>query len=55
MYHTTGFTKDEIIDLCVMVQSADLEQDLNHLASGSWIVQVGRRGIDLLAQEPSAG
>jgi hypothetical protein len=22
MYHTTGFTKDEIIDLCALVRSA---------------------------------
>ena len=30
MYHTTGFTKDEIIDLCVMVRSAELEPGINH-------------------------
>jgi hypothetical protein len=30
MYHTTGFTRDEIVDLCVMVQMADLEPDLNY-------------------------
>lgn len=23
MYHTTGFTRDEIIDLCVIVNSAE--------------------------------
>ncbi len=30
MYHTTGLTKDEIIDLCVMVRSAELEPGINH-------------------------
>jgi hypothetical protein len=30
MYHTTGFTKDEIIDLCAMVCSARQEPGLNH-------------------------
>ena len=30
MYHTTGFTKDEIIDLCAMVRSAGQEPGLNH-------------------------
>jgi hypothetical protein len=30
MYHTTGFTKDEIIDLCAMVNSAELEPGINH-------------------------
>ena len=30
MYHTTGFTKDEIIDLCAMVCSAGQEPGLNH-------------------------
>jgi DDE superfamily endonuclease/Helix-turn-helix of DDE superfamily endonuclease len=30
MYHTTGLTKDEIIDLCVMVRSVELEPDVNH-------------------------
>ncbi len=30
MYHTTGLTKDEIIDLRTMVQSAELEPDTNH-------------------------
>ena len=30
MYHTTGFTRDEIIDLCVMVRSAGQEPGLNH-------------------------
>jgi hypothetical protein len=29
MYHTTGFTRDEIVDLCVMVRSAELEPDTN--------------------------
>ncbi len=30
MYHTTGFTKEEIIDLCAMVCSAGQEPGLNH-------------------------
>ena len=30
MYHTTGFAKDEIIDLCVMVRSAGREPGINH-------------------------
>ena len=30
MYHTTGFTKDEIVDLCVMVHSAELEPNVIH-------------------------
>jgi len=30
MYHTTGFAKDEIIDLCVMVRSAGQEPGINH-------------------------
>jgi hypothetical protein len=30
MYHTTGLIKDEIIDLCAMVQSAELEPSVNH-------------------------
>src|SRR5437899_2021022 len=30
MYHTTGFAKDEIADLCVMVHSAELEPNVNH-------------------------
>src|SRR5918997_6988867 len=32
MDHTTGFTKDEIVDLCVMVQSTELDPDVNHWA-----------------------
>ena len=30
MYHTTGLTKDEIVDLCTMVRSAELEPGVNH-------------------------
>ena len=30
MYHTTGLTNDEIIDLCAMVRTAELELDVNH-------------------------
>jgi hypothetical protein len=30
MYHTTGLTNDEIIDLCAMVRSAELEPGINH-------------------------
>ena len=30
MYHTTGLTKDEIIDLCSMVRSAEPEPSTNH-------------------------
>ncbi|MGH3821510.1 MAG: transposase family protein [Pseudonocardiaceae bacterium] len=30
MYHTTGLTKDEMIDLCGMVRSAELEPGINH-------------------------
>jgi DDE superfamily endonuclease/Helix-turn-helix of DDE superfamily endonuclease len=30
MYHTTGLTKDEILDLCRMVRSAGLEPGVNH-------------------------
>jgi hypothetical protein len=30
MYRTTGFTKDEIVDLCAMVRSAELEPGIHH-------------------------
>ena len=30
MYHTTGFNKDEIVDLCAMIHSAELEPGTNH-------------------------
>lgn len=30
MYHTTGFTKDEIVDLCAMVSAAELKPGINH-------------------------
>ena len=30
MYHTTGFTKGEIIDLCAMVSTTQLESGINH-------------------------
>jgi hypothetical protein len=30
MYHTTGFTKDEITDLCAMVSTAELQPGINH-------------------------
>lgn len=30
MRHVTGLAKDEIIDLCVMVRSAELEPGFNH-------------------------
>jgi hypothetical protein len=30
MYHTTGFTRDEIVDLCASVYSAELEPGINH-------------------------
>jgi hypothetical protein len=30
MYHTTGLTKDEIVDLCTMVRSAELEPGVNY-------------------------
>ena len=30
MYHTTGFTKDEIVDLCAMVAAQELEHGINH-------------------------
>jgi hypothetical protein len=30
MYHTTGFTNDDIVELCAMVESAELEADVNH-------------------------
>ena len=30
MYHTTGFSKDEIIDLCAMVRATDLEPGTNN-------------------------
>jgi hypothetical protein len=30
VYHTTGFTKDEISDLCVRVHSAELDPNVNH-------------------------
>jgi hypothetical protein len=30
MYHTIGFTKDEIIDLCAMVSTSQLESGINH-------------------------
>ena len=30
MYYTTGFTKDEIIGLCAMIRSAELEPGINH-------------------------
>lgn len=30
MYHTTGFTRDEIVDLCAMLHSCELEPGINH-------------------------
>jgi hypothetical protein len=30
MYHTTGFARSEIVDLCAMVYSAELEPGINH-------------------------
>jgi Helix-turn-helix of DDE superfamily endonuclease len=30
MYHATGFSKDEIVDLCAMVRAADLEPGINN-------------------------
>src|SRR5437868_5375313 len=30
MNHTTGFTNDDIVELCAMVESAELEADVNH-------------------------
>jgi hypothetical protein len=30
MYHTTGFTKGEIVDLCVMIHAAEPEPGINH-------------------------
>jgi hypothetical protein len=30
MYHTTGFSKDEIVDLCTMIHAADLKPGVNH-------------------------
>ena len=30
MYHTTGFTKDEIVGLCVMIHAAEPEPGINH-------------------------
>ena len=30
MYHTIGLTKYEIIDLCVMVRSAEPQPGINH-------------------------
>ena len=27
MYHTTGFTRDELIDICVLITSVDREPD----------------------------
>jgi Helix-turn-helix of DDE superfamily endonuclease len=30
VYCTTGFTKDEIVDLCAMIRSAELEPGINH-------------------------
>ena len=30
MYHTTGFIRDDIVELCAVVESAELEPDVNH-------------------------
>ncbi|MGE5287601.1 MAG: transposase family protein [Micromonosporaceae bacterium] len=30
MYHTTGFSRDEIADLCAMAHSAELDPGINH-------------------------
>jgi hypothetical protein len=30
VYHTTGFSRDEIVDLCAMVHAAGLKQGINH-------------------------
>jgi DDE superfamily endonuclease len=30
MYYTTGFSRDEIVDLCSMIHSAELEPEINH-------------------------
>ena len=30
MYHTTGFTKDDIVDLCVIIHAAEPKPGINH-------------------------
>jgi len=30
MYYTTGFSRDEIVDLCAMIHATELEPDINH-------------------------
>ena len=30
MYHTTGFSRDEIVELCAMVSTTELEPGINH-------------------------
>ena len=30
MHHTTGFTRDEIVDLCAMLRSSEPEPGMNH-------------------------
>ncbi len=30
MYHTTGFSRDEIVELCVMVSTTELDPGINH-------------------------
>ena len=35
MYHATGFSKDEIIDLCAMVRATDLEPGTNNCSARS--------------------
>ena len=28
MYNTTGFTRDEIVELCIMINAAELEPEM---------------------------
>ena len=30
MYHATGFTRDEIVDLCALASAAEMESGINH-------------------------
>jgi len=30
MYHTTGFSRDEIVELCAIIHSAELEPGISY-------------------------
>ncbi|MGH3772364.1 MAG: hypothetical protein ACRDRW_13365, partial [Pseudonocardiaceae bacterium] len=55
MYHTAGLTKDEIIDLCAMVQSAGLEPGVNHWPPSLELVYVHGYRVDISSPQSGSG